>query len=146
MSSWPELNAIVNYILDCKPYSYIFIFTLPFNSAFSHLELCINSYPFWVKIWLKTLTLLWGKFCVLEAVPLLAFCTPVSSTNSLEVCICKCQTSCKVYKKAVHGSARDACFAFPVSQTWIAETSECSTDTSICSYPFYHDVSLPSQQ
>lgn len=77
--------------MDCKPYSYIFVLTLPFNSVFSHLELCINSYAFWVKIWQKALTLLGGRFCVPGAVSQLAFCTPVSSANSLGVYICKCQ-------------------------------------------------------
>lgn len=131
VSSWPELNEIVNYIMDCKPYSYIFTLTLLFNSVFSHLELCISSYPFLVKIWQKALTLLGGKFCVQGAVPQLAFCTPVSSANSLRVCICKCQPPVMSTKKAVHRSTRDACLAFRVSQTWITGMSKCFTDTSI---------------
>lgn len=105
-----------------------------------------SSYPFRVKIWQKALTLLGGRFCVPGAVPQLAFCTPDSSANSLRVCICKCQPPGMSTKKAVHRSTRDACLAFPVSQTWITGISKCFMCTSMGSWPFYNDVSLPSQQ
>lgn len=125
----------------------LYFFTAPFNSIFSHLELCAHPYPLWVKTWQKTL---WEKFHVLWAVLQLAFCTWVSSTNLLGVCICKCQPPVRSTKTLCMGQPDMHAQPFLSIKSGITETSkfmtECFMDTDICSQPFYHEVNLSSQQ
>ena len=127
-----------------------YFFSTTFNSIFNHLELCTNSYPLWVKIWQKTLTLLREKICVLWAIPQLAFCTPVSFTDLLGFCACKCHPPIRATKTLCVGQLDMRAQPFLSIKSGIIETAkfmtDCFMDTNICSYPSYHEVSLSSKQ
>lgn len=84
MSSWLDLNTNMSCILDCKLCGCVSLplHSVPFSTMLNSVQIHIR-----VKIWQKTLILLWEKFCVLWAVPHLAFCTPVSSTNLSGGCV-----------------------------------------------------------